>query len=147
MTTLPKVVTKRKKRVGRGYGSGRGGHTSSRGTKGQKARTNPGILFEGTKFKKSFIKRLPFQRGKGKFSAKPKPLVVNLSYLEMLPNNSKVTIKTLVEHGIVKEDSARKYGVKILGEGEVTKKLTVELPISNSATQKVEKAGGKVVTN
>lgn len=147
MTTLPKVVTKRKKRLGRGYGSGKGGHTSSRGTKGQKARSNPGILFEGTKFKKSFIKRLPFQRGKGKFSAKPKPLIVNISYLEALPSGSKVTIKTLVEHGIVKEDSAQKYGVKILGNGEITKKLTVELPISNSASQKIEKAGGKVVTN
>ena len=145
MTKLPTVVDKRKKRVGRGYGSGRGGHTASRGTKGQKSRSNPGILFEGTKFKKSFIKRLPFRRGKGKFKANPKPIIVNLTYLEALPSGAKVNIKTLSEAGIVNEESAKKYGVKILGNGDIKKKLTVELPISNSASEKITKAGGKVV--
>ncbi len=67
---LPKVVAKSKKRVGRGIGSGRGGHTSGRGQKGQKSRGNIGILFEGLKTKKSLLKRLPLMRGKGKFHPK-----------------------------------------------------------------------------
>lgn len=69
---LPKVVLRGKKRLGRGYGSGKGGHTVGRGQKGQKARNKIGILFEGMKMKKSLIKRLPLQRGKGKFHAKLK---------------------------------------------------------------------------
>ena len=52
---LPKVVQTRKKRVGRGYGSGRGGHTAGRGQKGQKSRKKIGVLFEGVKVKKSFF--------------------------------------------------------------------------------------------
>lgn len=67
---LPKVVQRSKKRLGRGYGSGKGGHTSSRGQKGQGSRGKIGILFEGVKMKKSFLKRLPLARGKGKFGPK-----------------------------------------------------------------------------
>lgn len=70
MIRLPKVVTKSKKRVGRGMGSGKGSHTSGRGQKGQKSRGHIGVLFEGMKMRKSFLKRLPLIRGKGKFHAK-----------------------------------------------------------------------------
>lgn len=69
---LPAIKRKSKKRVGRGYGSGKGGHTSGRGQKGQKARGKISPLFEGTKVKKSLIQRLPLQRGKGKFKPKRK---------------------------------------------------------------------------
>jgi len=61
-----------KKRLGRGYGSGKGGHTSSRGQKGQKTRSKMHILFEGLKVKKSTLKKFPLLRGKGKFLPKPK---------------------------------------------------------------------------
>lgn len=61
------------KRLGRGYGSGKGGHTSGRGQKGQKSRTKIHILFEGLKVKKSTLKKFPLLRGKGKFLAKAKP--------------------------------------------------------------------------
>ena len=67
---LPKVVTKSKKRVGRGRGSGKGGHTVGRGQKGQKTRGKIAVLFEGMKVKKSLLKRLPLARGKGKFHPK-----------------------------------------------------------------------------
>lgn len=70
MTKLPKVVTRSKKRLGRGMGSGKGSHTSSRGQKGQKSRGTIGVLFEGMKMRKSYLKRLPLMRGKGKFHAK-----------------------------------------------------------------------------
>jgi large subunit ribosomal protein L15 len=144
MRTLPKVVARRSKRVGRGYGSGKGGHTVGRGQKGQKARGKINILFEGMKVKKSLLRRLPLQRGKGKFQANKKPLIVNLSLLNLLPQNSVVNIDSLVKSRIVKELDAREFGVKILGDGELTKKLTVELPLSKSAAVKIEKAGGTV---
>jgi large subunit ribosomal protein L15 len=67
---LPKVIQRPKKRVGRGIGSGKGGHTSGRGQKGQKSRGKIGVLFEGLKMKKSYLKRLPLMRGKGKFGPK-----------------------------------------------------------------------------
>jgi len=142
---LQKTVTRSKKRVGRGYGSGKGGHTAGRGQKGQKTRSKIGVLFEGIKVKKSLIKRIPLQRGKGKFKSKDKPLVVKLGYLNLLPAGTKVDVESLVKHGIVRKDDAQKYGVKILGDGELKKKLTIALPISKSAAKEVEKSGGKIV--
>ena len=62
-----------------------------------------------------------------------------------MPAGSTVNTKTLIENAIVRKTDAEKYGVKILGNGEINKKLTVELPISKSASKKIEKAGGKVV--
>lgn len=142
---LPKTKIKKTKRRGRGYGSGRGGHTAGRGTKGQKSRSKIGVLFEGIKMKKSFIKRLPLRRGKGKFKAKDKPLIVKLAYLDAVPAGTKVDIEALAKFGIVRKEDALAYGVKILGNGDVKKKLTVLLPISGSAAKRIEKAGGNVV--
>lgn len=142
---LPKVKTPGKKRVGRGYGSGKGGHTVGRGTKGQKSRTNIHILFEGVKVKKSLLRRLPLQRGKGRFKGGDKPIIVNLEVLNVMKAGAKVNLESLSKAGIVRADDAQKYGVKILGNGEIKKKLTVEVPISGSAAKKIEKAGGKVV--
>ena len=66
---LPKTTTKKKKRLGRGYGSGKGGHTVGRGAKGLKARSKLPLTFEGTKIKKSLLQRLPLRRGKGRFKS------------------------------------------------------------------------------
>lgn len=143
---LPKIVDKKKKRVGRGYGSGKGGHTTGRGQKGQKSRGNLGILFEGTKVKKSLLRRIPQLRGKGKFKPSPSPQVVNVSDLNELPSGTKVNIKNLVKHGLVDEGKAKEVGVKILGRGKLEKKLTVTLPTSDSAAKKIKKAGGKIDT-
>lgn len=70
LNELLRIVSKGKKRVGRGLGSGKGGHTVGRGQKGQKTRGKISPLFEGTKVKKSLIKRLPLLRGKGKLKPK-----------------------------------------------------------------------------
>lgn len=142
---LPKLVVMKGKRIGRGYGSGKGGHTSGRGQKGQKARRTIGVLFEGVKMKKSFIKRLPLRRGKNKFKSNLKPLIINLEVLNMLPAGTNVTADVLVSKGIVDKKSIVS-GIKILGNGKLTKKLTINLPISKSAAKKVETAGGKVVS-
>jgi len=69
---LPKTTSRQSKRLGRGYGSGKGGHTVGRGAKGNKARGEVRLLFTGAKTKKSFLKRLPLQRGKGKLKKKKK---------------------------------------------------------------------------
>ena len=146
LSKLTKTTTKSGKRVGRGIGSGKGGHTVGRGSKGTKARGKVKPLFTGTKSKKSFIKRLPLLRGKGKLkSRKSKPVVVNLQYLEAFLKTKRVNIKSLAKAGIVDLKQAEANGVKILGEGEIKKVFEVELPISKSAAKKVEKAGGKII--
>lgn len=145
MSELVKIVTKRAKRLGRGYGSGKGGHTTGRGQKGQKSRGRIGILFEGIKVKKSLLKKLPLRRGKDKLKSHGKPLIIKLSLLNLLKAGSNVDIALLVKEGIVEALDAEKYGVKILGDGEIGKKLIIEIPISTSAAKKIEKAGGKIV--
>ncbi len=143
MTNLSKVVKNRSKRVGRGYGSGVGGHTTGRGQKGQKSRRSMGILFEGLKVRKSLLHRLPFQRGKAKLKAHPKPMVINLEILNLMPEGTEVTIESLAKAGIVKLEDAKRFGVKVLGGGILQKKLTILLPASKSAIAKIEKLGGK----
>ena len=143
LNNLPKITTKKKKRVGRGYGSGRGGHTTGRGNKGQKARSKVRLGFEGGQL--PLIKRLPLMRGKGKFkSFRKKPLVVNVGLLNLFSKGEIVDLKTLVKYKIIKENDAKKFGAKILGDGELKVSLTVKLPCSKGAIKKIEEAGGKV---
>lgn len=142
---LPKIIRVKPKRLGQGYGSGKGGHTSGRGQKGQKSRSKIGILFEGYKMKKSFFKRLPFMRGKGKFKAKVKPIAISLDKLNCYKDKSIVNIETLSQYSLVDKKKAEIQGVKILGDGVISKSLTVELPASKTVIEKIEKAGGKVV--
>jgi len=147
LDTLPKITTKKSKRVGRGHGSGKG-KTSGRGTKGQKARGKLPIThphFEGGS--RPLIKRLPIRRGKGNPKISKKPLVVNIEALNILPKSVvEINLETLIKLGIVDEDDAKIYGVKLLGDGQVERKFTVNLPISKSATSKIEKSGGKVIS-
>ena len=145
LNKLPKIKTKTKKRVGRGIGSGKGGHTVGRGAKGQKARGKVPLLFEGTKIKKSLLKRLPLLRGKGKFKpVSKKPAVVNLKYLNLFSPKDEVTLKTLEGKGIIKIEKGLPGNVKILGEGKLNIPLVVKLPCSKGARKKIEEAGGKV---
>lgn len=139
-----KVITKRKKRLGRGYGSGKGGHTAGRGQKGQKSRRKIGVLFEGIKVRKSMLHRIPFQRGKAKNPAKQKPVVVSLGKLNMFKDGDKVNLESLVQNNIVSEADAKKFGVKLLN-GKLEKKLTISLPVSESAKETIEKVGGKII--
>lgn len=144
MVELKRIVVKKNKRVGRGYGSGKGGHTVGRGQKGQKARAGLFILFEGTKVKKSLIKRLPLLRGRGRFKAKVKPVGINLRRLGKLEEGSVVDLERLIKEGIVGR-GARRMGVKILGSGGLTRKLKVKLPVSRAAGEEIKKAGGVIL--
>lgn len=144
LNALKKTTKRKTKRVGRGYGSGKGGHSASRGSKGQRARSKVKIWFEGGQL--PLIKRLPFQRGKGRFkSIRNKPVIVNLKYLNLLPKGARVTVDSLVKHGIVQEKTAKEDGVKVLGDGKLEKPLKVELATSKAAAKAIEKAGGSVV--
>lgn len=138
MTKLPKVVTKSKKRLGRGMGSGKGSHTSSRGQKGQKSRGTIGVLFEGMKMRKSFLKRLPLMRGKGKFHAKEQPEIVNYRRLGKFPEGAEITLEKLVKAGIVSEKLAKVNGVKILSIGKNPKKFKFSV-LTSGKTETPEK--------
>ena len=135
---------KPRKRIGRGPGSGTG-KTSGGGHKGDKARGNTKPGFEGGQT--PLHRRLPQMRGipgKGGFNAPPKAgyAVVNLSALERYDDGATVTIETLLESGLV---GSPKDGVKILGSGELTKKLTVRATqFSKSAQEKITALGGTV---
>ena len=125
-------------RRGRGHGSGNG-KTAGKGHKGQKARsggTRPG--FEGGQM--PLYRRIP---KRGFTNRNSKTIVgINVSALEVFDNDAVVSVDTLIERGIVKNP---KDGVKILGNGELTKKLTVQAnAFSAGAAAKIEALGGKV---
>ncbi len=131
---------KREKRIGRGYGSGHGGHESTRGTKGQKSRAGGGVrpTFEGGQT--PFWMRFP-KRG-FKNPLRIEYAIVNVGTLEEhFEAGDVVTPETLLERGIVKD---LKDGLKVLGDGELTKALTVRAhKFSKTAREKIEAAGGK----
>ena len=126
-------------RKGRGAGSGNG-KTGGRGQKGQWARSGGGVrvVFEGGQM--PLARRLP-KRGFHNIFAKPLE-AINVSVLDKFEDGAVVDAKALLEKGIL---SKCEYGVKILGNGSLTKKLTVQASaFSASAKEKIEAAGGKV---
>jgi len=129
----------RKKRVGRGPGSGHGA-TSCRGTKGQKSRSGGGVRlgFEGGQM--PLIRRLP-KRGFTRIF-KQEYNILNLRSLEERFNdNEEVTPSTLKERGLIRKD----LPIRVLGSGEITKKLKVKVAgLSKSAREKILRAGGTV---
>ena len=130
--------TKKAYRKGRGAGSGNG-KTAGRGHKGQWARSGGGVRpgFEGGQM--PLARRLPKRGFHNLFGTTYAP--VNVSALERFENGTEVTTELLLETGVI---SKALDGVKILGNGELTKNLTVKAAaFSASAKEKIEKAGGK----
>ena len=124
--------------MGRGIGAGKG-KTSGKGHKGQKARSGGGVRpgFEGGQM--PIYRRLP-KRGFNNIFAK-QYVTINVSDLEKFDNGTEVTAELLKETGVV---SKVLDGIKILGRGELTKKLNVKVAkYSAQAIEKIEKAGGK----
>ena len=130
------------KRVGRGHGSGNG-KTAGKGHKGQKARSGGGVRigFEGGQM--PLARRIP-KRGFNNIFAK-EYTIVNVGTLnEKFEANDVVDAATLFEKGIVKQ--VAKDGIKVLGDGELTKALVVDVAkLTASAKAKIEAAGGKVI--
>ena len=128
-----------KKRLGRGIGSGLG-KTSGKGSKGQNSRSGGGVRpgFEGGQL--PLFQRLP-KRGFHN-PTRVEYSIVNLEDLEVFENDSVVDIQALIEAGLIKDV---KDGVKVLGKGELTKKLTVKAnKFSESAQKAIEALGGSV---
>ena len=126
------------KRKGRGHGTGNG-KTAGRGHKGQGARSGGGVRvgFEGGQMPLS--RRVP-KRGFNNIFAKPLE-IINLSALNAFEDGAVVTAEALIEKGILNKCE---YGYKVLGNGKVTKKVTVEASaFSKSAKEAIEAAGGK----
>jgi large subunit ribosomal protein L15 len=136
----PAGAKHKRKRVGRGDGSGHGSY-SGRGCKGQKSRAGGGVRlgFEGGQL--ALIKRLPRKRGfvnifKTEYS------IVNVGDLKVFSPNAEITTKELLEVGLIK---SFKYPVKILGDGDIDRPLVVKAnKFSAAAEKKIVAAGGKV---
>lgn len=137
---LKKLVEKRKKRLGRGHGSGRV-KTSGRGTKGQNARGKIRFGFEGGQL--PLTRSLPFLRGKKKNkSIHKKSKAIDVSMLNEFAKDTKVTVASLVEKRMIKKGEL----VKILGgKKSLNVPLHVFVPVSKSAKKIIEDAGGSVV--
>jgi len=132
--------SKPKKRLGRGIGSGLG-KTSGKGHKGQNSRSGGGVRpgFEGGQM--PLFRRIP-KRGFTNIFAK-EYAIVNVEELNRFPENTVVTPELLFNEGVVKKGKAID-GIKILGDGEVKIKLTVQAQkFSKTAAEKIEAAGGK----
>ena len=132
------AVTRDDFRRGRGHGSGNG-KTAGKGHKGQKARSGaPRLGFEGGQM--LLYRRLPKRGFKCRNSKEI--VAINVDVLNRFDQDSVVTVASLIEAGVVKNP---RDGVKILGNGELTKRLTVKVnAVSQAATEKIEALGGKV---
>lgn len=127
------------KRIGRGHGSGQG-KTSGKGHKGQNARSGGGVRpgFEGGQM--PLQRRIP-KRGFNNANFATKYTIINLQDLEVFNEGTVVDAELLKAAGIIKKEYD---GVKVLGNGDITKNLTVKAAaFSGSAKEKIEKAGGK----
>ena len=133
--------TQKPKRLGRGIGSGIG-KTSGKGTKGQNSRSGGGVRlgFEGGQM--PLTRRLP-RRGFNNKNFKKEYNIINVSQLNNLKENTVVTAELLLEKNIISKIAP--YGLKVLGNGNLNKALTVKASkFSASATEKITKVGGKV---
>lgn len=136
----PDGSRKKRKRVGRGSGSGHGG-TSCKGAKGQNARSGGGTRpgFEGGQMPLS--RRLPKRGFRNLF--KKEVIAVNIEFLNRFAENSVVDAELLLKSGLIKKTGD---AIKILGKGEIKVPLTVKVDmISKGAKEKIEAAGGSVV--
>ncbi len=131
----------KKVRIGRGIGSGIG-KTSGRGQKGQNARSGGGVKagFEGGNI--PLIRKIPI-RGFNNYNFRKRYSTVNVGDLEVLEPNTVVDIEFLYENRFI--GKIEEYGLKILGNGELTKPLTIKAnKVTKAAREKIEKAGGKI---
>lgn len=141
LSTLISITEKSHKRAGRGYGSGKGGHTAGRGQKGQGSRTGAKIplWFEGGQL--PLIKRLPMWRGKGRFVSVKPAAEVTLSDL----NKMKADVITLDTLKVEKVIDRRFKKAKVVKSGSLSRKVTIKgVAVTQGARAEIVKAGGAV---
>lgn len=142
LSHLPAIVDKKKKRIGRGIGSGRGSKSGRGTTRHQKARGSIPLHFEGGQGK--MTKRFPLLRGKGKNkSVRPQTMIIGLDDLNDFKDGDIVSIDSLVKKNMFPKVVIA-GNVKILANGKLTKKLIFKLPVSRTVKKIVESLGGKV---
>jgi len=142
LSNLTSIGSKKAKRLGRGYGSGKGAKSTRGITRHQKARKDIPLFFEGGQGR--LVKKYPLLRGKGKNSShKAHIFAVAVEKLEKLRDNYVVTESSLIEARIITKSDTKNV-IKIVGEGALSKKLKVMLPVTQSAKAVIEKAGGTV---
>jgi len=142
LANLPQRNIKKKKRLGRGLGSGKGSKSGRGTTRHQKARESIPLHFEGGQGR--IVKKFPLLRGKGKNnSIKEKAFVINLEDLNNLKDNSIVSRESLIKENIITNGN-ESLPVKILANGQLKKKLIIKLSVSKKVKKAVEKLGGQV---
>lgn len=142
LNQLASITSKAKKRVGRGYGSGKGGHNSGKGTKGQNSRRGGGVAqwFEGGQL--PIIKRMPMMRGKSRLEVVDPTAQLTLTQIDKL-KASVITLDSLKLEGAIDK---RFKKAKIIANGSISRKVTVEgIKVTAGAKAALEKVGGKVV--
>jgi len=146
LSSLNKTTTKQSKRVGRGIGSGVGGHTTGRGAKGDNVRGHGKLTFDGTKIKKGWLKRLPFLRGKHRLLPLNDTYIISLSQINSWFKSGEIVDKKSIFQKIqrtTKRDLTKK--IKVLSTGELDKKLIFKgLEFSEKASSKILASGGKI---
>jgi large subunit ribosomal protein L15 len=138
---LPKIADKRKKVIGRGYGSGKGGHTVGKGTKGQKSRAGGKLrpLFEGGQ--NPLSRRIPRLKG-FKMPQREVYEIIRLDKLNIFKDGTEVDASELFKTGLINGSGTP----KVLDVGELKKKITlVNVVCSRSAEEKIKKQGGSIV--
>lgn len=142
LSNLPKTVVNKKKRLGRGYGSGVGGHTVGRGQKGQKTRGVMPLWFEGGQL--PIVRRTPFIKGKHRFQViNLQPITVNFDILSKYFEDKAVIDAATLIKTLKISDKEAKRGFKIIATGKLEKALEVSVPATAGAIKAIEKAGGK----
>ena len=142
LSQLPKVFMAKKKRLGRGLGSGKGAKSGRGTTRHQKARESIPLHFEGGQGR--LVKKFPLLRGKGKNkSIRAATIPIPFAWLNKLEEMTVVDRQLLQDKGLLaKNDKISR--LKILSNGRITKKLIVRIPVSQTARKKIEDVGGKV---
>ena len=141
LNSLLKITDKKQKRLGRGYGSGKGGHTTNRGQKGQKSRVGAKIplWFEGGSL--PLVKRVPMLRGKGKFKVVRPVAQISINQINNFDFDV-ISLETLKANRVI--DSAFK-SAKIVKRGKLKKKITVRgVGVTKGALNEIQKLGGSV---
>ncbi|MFZ5376433.1 MAG: 50S ribosomal protein L15 [Patescibacteria group bacterium] len=141
ISQLIKITSKSAKRIGRGYGSGKGGHTSSRGQKGQKSRVGSKVplWFEGGQL--PIIKRMPMIRGKARFNSLNRIAQITFNDLRKL-DDGVVSLESLKLNKIIAPGFR---DAKLVKSGELTKKIVVKgLKVTKGAREVIEKLGGSI---
>jgi len=137
LSKLPKITENKKKRLGRGGGSGKGNKSGRGTTRHQKARTKIPLHFEGGQAK--ITKKYPLLRGKSRNKSRAtKTIILHLDDLNVFKNGEVVDKKSLIEKGLI-EITKKDFNIKILNRGILNKKIKLEVNASKSVLEAVKK--------